>query len=149
MSVLDFEITTPERVAFKASAKQVTLPTVEGEITVMPGHVPLVAPVKAGELRVIGEDGTETLMAVAGGFVTVEPNGRLVVLADSAERAEELDLKAIEGAFARAEEAMKEVHDDRERFAEYQAILAHETARLHVVRKHHAKRPGMHPEGAA
>ena len=146
--MLDLEITTPERVAFKARAKQVTVPTSQGDITVLPGHVPLVAPLKAGELRVVGEDGKETLMAVAGGFVTIHQGDRLVVLADAAERADELDLKAIEAAYARAEELLKEVHDDKERFAELQGVIAHENARLKVARKRHSHRPGMHPESA-
>lgn len=147
--MIDFEITTPERVAFRAKAKQVTIPTTEGEITVLPGHVPLVAPIKAGELRVVAEDGKETLMAVSGGFVTVHPGDRLVVLADSAERAEELDLKAIEAAFARAEELMKEHEDDTERFAELQAVMARESARLKVAHRHRSRSPGQHPESAS
>ena len=147
--MLEFEITTPERVAFKAAAKQVTVPTSEGEITVLAGHVPLVAPIKAGELRVVGEDGKETLMVVAGGFVTIHQGDRIVVLADSAERAEELDVKAIEAAYARAEALLKEVHDDKERFAEVEAVVAHENARLALARRHRGRGPGTHIETSA
>lgn len=136
MKLIDFELTTPERVAYKAKARQVTIPTTEGEITVLPDHLPLVAPIQAGELRVVGEDGSETWLAVSGGFVTVHPGNRLAILADTAERAEELDLKAIEAAHARAEAALKEKVDDAERYAEAAAGLARELARLKVVRKH-------------
>lgn len=142
MKLLDFELTTPERVAVQAKVRQVSIPTTEGEITVLPDHLPLVAPIQAGELRVVNEDGSEMLLAVSGGFVTVHPGNRLAILADSAERADELDLKAIEEATARAEELLKEKFDDEERYADAAAGLARELARLRVVRKHRS-RSGM------
>jgi F-type H+-transporting ATPase subunit epsilon len=139
MKLLDFELTTPERVAVQAKVRQVSIPTTEGEITVLPDHLPLVAPIQAGELRVVNEDGSEMLLAVSGGFVTVHPGNRLAILADSAERADELDLKAIEEAKARAEELLKEKFDDEERYADAAAGLARELARLRVVRKHRSR----------
>lgn len=139
MKLLDFELTTPERVAVQAKIRQVSIPTTEGEITILPDHLPLVAPILAGELRVVNEDGSEMLLAVSGGFVTMHPGNRLAILADSAERADELDLKAIEEAKARAEELLKEKFDDEERYADAAAGLARELARLRVVRKHRSR----------
>src|SRR5512142_2364653 len=139
MKLLDFELTTPERTAIKAKVRQVTVPTSEGEITVLPDHLPIVAPIQAGEMQVIGEDGKVMLVAVSGGFVTVHPGSRMEILADTAERAEELDLKAIEAAMLRAQEALREKIDDEERQAEATAGLARELARLKVVRKHRSK----------
>jgi F-type H+-transporting ATPase subunit epsilon len=136
---MNFELTTPERVVYQAKARQVTLPTSEGEITVLPGHVPLVAPVEAGELRVVAEDGSDILMAVSGGFVTVKPDG-IVVLADTAERGEELELAAIEEAKRKAEALLKEKITDAERFADTTAHLARELARLKVARKHASRK---------
>lgn len=144
MKLLDFELTTPERTVLRTKVRQVTVPTSEGEITVLPEHLALVAPILAGEMRVLGEDGKETLMAVSGGFVTVHPGSRLEILADTAERAEELDLKAIEAAMLRAQEALKEKLDDEERQAEATAGLARELARLKVVRKHRSKQGFQH-----
>jgi len=138
MHLIKFEITTPERTVSRDLARQVTLPTASGEITVLPGHIPLVAPVAAGEIRVIAEDGHEILMSVAGGFATVSGD-RVIVLSDTAERAEELDLKAAEEAYARAEAAAREKAGDVERFADATAHLARELARLKVARK---RRPG-------
>lgn len=140
MRFIDFELTTPERVALRTKIRQVSIPTTEGEITVLPGHLPLVAPIRAGELRVVDEQGADLLLAVSGGFVTVHPDGRLAILADTAERAEELDLKAIEEAVRRAEEVLKEKIDDEERYADATAHLARELARWKVVRKHRDKR---------
>lgn len=140
MKLLDFELTTPERVVVRAKVRQVSIPTTEGEITVLPDHLPLVAPIQSGELRVVEENGEEMLLAVSGGFVTVHPGNRLAILADTAERAEELDFKVIEEAVQRAEQVLKEKIDDSERFADATAHLARELARWKVVRKHREKR---------
>ena len=140
MKLLDFELTTPERVAVRAKIRQVSIPTTSGEITVLPDHLPLVAPIQSGELRLVDEKGEEMLLAVSGGFVTVHPGNRLAILADTAERAEELDFKAIEEAVKRAEQVLKEKIDDSERFADATAHLAREMARWKVVRKHRERR---------
>jgi len=144
MKLLDFELTTPERVAVRAKIRQVSVPTVEGEITVLPDHLPLVAPIQAGELRLVDEAGEEMLLAVSGGFVTVHPGNRIAILADTAERADELDFKAIEEAMKRAEQVLAEKHDDEERFADATAHLARELARWKVVRKHRERRGMPH-----
>ena len=141
---MDFELTTPERVAVRAKIRQVSIPTTEGEITVLPDHLPLVAPIRAGELRLVDEKGEEIILAVSGGFVTVHPDNRLAILADTAERAEELDLKLIEEAVQRAEQVLKEKIDDEERYADATAHLAREMARWKVVRKHRDKRGMPH-----
>jgi F-type H+-transporting ATPase subunit epsilon len=140
MKLLDFELTTPERVAVRAKIRQVSIPTTEGEITVLPDHLPLVAPIQAGELRLVEENGDEMLLAVSGGFVTVHPGNRIAILADTAERADELDFQVIEEAMRRAERVLQEKRDDEERYADAAAGLARELARLKVVRKHRDKR---------
>ena len=136
MKTLEFKIATPERVVFDAKAVEaITLPTRMGEITILPEHIPLVAALVPGELKVtIG--GQVVVMAVSGGFIEVRP-GKVVVLADTAERAEEIDEVRADEARARAEALMKQ-----ERVAEstdYAALtvkLEKELARLRVVRKH-------------
>ena len=136
MKTLEFKIATPERVVFDAKAVEaITLPTRMGEITILPEHIPLVAALVPGELKVtIG--GQVVVMAVSGGFIEVRP-GKVVVLADTAERAEEIDEVRADEARARDEALMKQ-----ERVAEstdYAALtvkLEKELARLRVVRKH-------------
>ena len=134
--LLEFEITTPERTVLKEQVLSVSVPTESGEITVLAGHIPLIAPVPAGELRAVRADGSEEFMAVSGGFVTVMGDGRIVILADTAERAEELDLAAIEEAKARATRVMAEKHDDAERHADAAAGLAREMARWKVANRY-------------
>lgn len=135
MTKIDFKITTPEREVYSDKVDQVSLPTLEGEITILPNHLPLVSVLVPGEVRLV-RDGEESLMAVSGGFIEVRPKSRVVVLADTAERAEELDLEKIEEAKKKALEALEEKRDlDEEAFAEAAAALERELARLRVARK--------------
>ena len=109
MATLKFKIATPEKVVYeKDSVAQVTIPTMNGEITILPNHIPLVSVVKAGELRVRDHEG-EHLMAVAGGFLEVRGNNEIVILADNAERAQDIDIAKAEAAHHRADELMKQI----------------------------------------
>lgn len=130
---IKFEITTPEKKVHSDEVSQITIPTIEGEITVLPGHIPLVAALKAGELRVL-KNQEETAIAVSDGFVEVSPN-KVVVLADSAERAEEIDEKRAEEARQKAQKLLTEKKFDSAEFAYLSAKIEKELARLRVVKK--------------
>jgi F-type H+-transporting ATPase subunit epsilon len=79
----------------------------------------------------------EQILAVAGGFVEVRPNNEVVILADNAERAEEIDLDRAEAAHKRAEEAMKQAQESSDvDFARLQAIMERELNRLRVGKKY-------------
>ncbi|MFA5188849.1 MAG: ATP synthase F1 subunit epsilon [Patescibacteria group bacterium] len=139
---IKIEITTPERNVFSAEANQVSIPTQMGEITILPEHIPLVAVLVPGELRII-KDKEEILMAVSGGFIEVLPN-KITILADSAEHAEEIDEKRAEEARVRALELQKEKSFDDQEFAALSAKIEKELARLKVVRKRKYKKlPGQ------
>ena len=134
--MITFEIATPERIVYKEQVDSLTLPTKDGEITVLPNHIPLVAVLVPG-VAVVRKGGKESYMAVSGGFIEVQPGNRVVVLADTAERAEELTEAAIEKARADAESALKEKRNmDDETFAAAAAGLERELARLRVARRH-------------
>ena len=126
---IKFEIVTPERVVLKSEVVQITVPTVQGEITVLPDHIPLVAILKPGVVEILKEDGNREIMSLSGGFVEVLKE-KVVILADTAEMAEEIDIKKVDEARKRAEEGVKEIRNfDKERFANISASLAHELAR--------------------
>lgn len=132
---LAFKIATPERVVFEApEVESITLPTEMGEITVLPDHEPLVAVLKPGEARAVIA-GKEVAMAVSGGFIEVRP-GQVIVLADTAERAEEIDEHRAEEARKRAQEFMQNglAAPDVD-VAGLTAKLEKELARLKVSRK--------------
>lgn len=135
MPKLNFTIATPERVVLSEEIDQVSIPTSEGEITILPGHIALVGIVKAGILDVRRE-GKEESLAVAGGFFEVKEN-EIKILADSAERAEELDLATVEAAHARAEAALAEARNKEDvDYTGLAAALERELARVKVARKH-------------
>ena len=132
---INFEIVTPERTLLKTEILQVNVPTQEGEITVLPEHTPLVSTLKTGVIEISKEDGSLEIMSVAGGFLEVLLD-KVVILADNAERAQEIDEKASEEARKRAEEALKNLRDeDKERFAEISAQLERELAKTKSVKR--------------
>lgn len=131
--MLTVELITPEEVAFKGQAVSVTLPTGDGEITVLTGHVPLVSTVSAGTMIVRNEDG-EQMFAVARGVIEVTPSS-VRVLSDIADRVEALEEAAVEQAKERAEKLVADRRNDAEGFAEATAILEKEFARLKSVRR--------------
>lgn len=147
MARLQIEITTPERTVFKDTVDSATIPTQEGEITVLPHHIPLVAALAPG-VMILRKRGEESFLAVSTGFLHVEDGMHLLILADTAERAEELDMKKIEEARERARQALTErAHREQEAFAEAAATLERELARIKVVRRHRSRgTPVIHQE---
>jgi F-type H+-transporting ATPase subunit epsilon len=130
-----FEIATPERVVLKKEAKQITIPTTEGEITVLPKHSPLIAILKPGVIEAILEDDSTEIMAVAGGFVNILKS-KVVILADSAQRGEELDERAVEEAKKRADEYKSKVSSqDQVEYTEIAVKLERELAKLRAANK--------------
>lgn len=140
MSQLHLTITTPERQLVDAQVEQVSVPTALGEITILPHHIPLVAEVVPGELR-LRQNGQDEFFAVAGGFVEVRQGNEVVLLADAAERDDELDISKIEKAEARARKVLAEqVVVDDQGFAQAAAALERELARLRVARRRAPRR---------
>ena len=140
MASIKLKIVTPEKLVLEEEAYSVTLPAAAGEVTILPDHVPYVGMLKAGELyfRRTATAEPESL-ATAGGFVEFHDN-TLTLLADTAERAEDIDLAAAEAAHARAEQVMKErVSMNDEEYAKTAALIEREFARLKVARKHHSR----------
>lgn len=130
-----FEIVTPERVVLKEEVTQVTAPTRSGEITVLPGHIPLVASLQPGVIEVKRADGALEVISVSGGFIEVLRD-KVVILADTAERAEEIDLARAEEARRRAEKLKEEAaHRDDVSFTDVVARIEKELARTRAVKR--------------
>jgi len=143
-SKIKFKIVTPEHTVFEDEIDQVTLPTQEGEITVLSNHIPLISVLQAGEL-VAKKGGEEIAMAVSGGMVEVRAN-EITILADTAERAEEIDIARAEEAKQKAEKLKDErIQTDEAQYATAAAILEKNLARIKVARKHLSRR-GMRIE---
>lgn len=142
--MLKVELITPERTVFEGEADSISLPTPNGEITILPHHIPLISIVVAGSITV-RKGKEEQLFAVSRGVVEVDGTS-LRVLVDTADRAEELNEVAIEKAKAAAEKLLSEKRHDAEGFAEATAMLERELARLRVTRKHRSRRGIPHSE---
>lgn len=136
--MISFQIATPEKVVYKDKIEKVSLPTEMGEITILPGHIPLIANLAAGEMQIY-KDGVPTPYAVSGGFVEVRPGNEVIVLADAAEHVEEINIERAEEAIARAKKLMEGLHRDDVKFAEAAAVLERSLARLRVARKRRGK----------
>ncbi|HAQ02783.1 ATP synthase F1 subunit epsilon [Candidatus Nomurabacteria bacterium RIFOXYC2_FULL_36_8] len=108
--LLQLKIVTPEKLILEELVEQVTIPTKEGEITILPNHVPLIAPLSSGDI-VAFVSGEHIPIAVVGGFVEVKNNeegqSEVAILADFAEHISELSDEVIEKAKAKSEELRK------------------------------------------
>jgi F-type H+-transporting ATPase subunit epsilon len=144
VATLSVEIVTNERIVFsETDVDMVTVPGSEGVLGVLPNHAPLVTTLSAGELR-IKKGGTEQSMVVFGGFMEVLPD-KVIVLADAAEKVEEIDVQRAEAARRRAEEAIAKGgdHDD---LAAASARLSRAQVRIKVSeRRRSSRRPNEMP----
>lgn len=145
MITFHFEIATPERVVYSDDVESVTVPTVDGEITVLAHHLPLVTVLKAGELLI--KKGSDVHpYAIGGGFLEMDGT-KLTVLADTTEHLSEIDEQRAEEARKRAEELKGKAADDVE-YAKISAKLERDLNRLRIVRKYrHRGHQGITQEG--
>lgn len=149
--LLTFSLVTPERTLYHTEAAAVTLPTSTGEITILPGHEPLVATLTDGVAVLRHPDGTEEDIAVAGGIIRVMQDGRVTVMAEMAERGADLDLDAIEKAKQKAEQILAQTdRASEEQFADVAASLQRELAKYRAAVKHRSRHghAGKAPENS-
>ena len=107
--LLKLKIVTPEKLILEEEVESVTIPTKEGEITILPDHVPLIAPLASGDI-VAFVNGEHLPMAIVGGFLEVKNEGgetEVAVLADFAEHVGDITDEAITKAKAKSEELRK------------------------------------------
>jgi F-type H+-transporting ATPase subunit epsilon len=131
------EIVTAERVVLSDEVDQVNVPTKDGRVGILPRHAPLLTILDVGELDIIKGD-VRTPFAVTGGFMEVLPN-RVTILADSAERADEIDEARAEEARRRAEEQLAQRRSDQD-MALAEAELRRAIIRLKVAQLKRARR---------
>ena len=131
---LTLEIVTPDARVYTDTIDSVVIPTVEGEVGILPGHIPLLTQVEHGELRVTKGNET-TWLAVSGGFAEVEGD-RVHVLAEHAITEEKIDEKAVEAALARAQKELDEAkHLDPQQYEHLQSLVRYSGVQLAVKRR--------------
>jgi F-type H+-transporting ATPase subunit epsilon len=139
---LHLEIVTSERTVFSGDVDMVTIPGSEGVMGVLPNHAPVLSTLRPGELRIkIGQEVQE--FAIGGGFVDIHDN-RVIILADSAERADEIDIARAEAARARAAELLKNPPSNKEDLFKLEASLRRNTVRINVATRRRTHRGDSH-----
>jgi F-type H+-transporting ATPase subunit epsilon len=136
MDKIKLQIITPEKKVFSEEVDQVSLMTQTGEITILPHHIPLVTVLQAGELR-YKKNNQEFPLATSGGFAEVRPGSEVIILADSADYAYDIDITKAEEAQNRARKLMKEEKNyDAIEYATLQANLEKELNKIRVGNKY-------------
>ncbi len=131
MSSIRLDIVTAERAVYSEDVEMVIAPGVQGQLGILPHHTPLMTTLQAGEL-LIKKGGQEVSLAISGGFLEVRPD-KVVVLADSAERADEIDVSRAEEARRRAQERLNEKGQTGADEARTEASLGRSLVRLKVA----------------
>jgi F-type H+-transporting ATPase subunit epsilon len=137
------EIVTPERLVYADDVDAVAVPGVEGELGVLPHHAPLITTLGLGELR-IRKSGQEEHFAIIGGFLQVRPD-KVVVMAETADLASEIDLERAHEARREAERALETGYHEGADLAAARASLQQALLRIRVAerrRREGTRRPG-------
>lgn len=130
---VQLDVVSAEERLFSGLVESIQVTGSEGELGILPGHIPLLTGIKPGMVRIVKQFGEEQLLYVAGGVLEVQPNS-ITVLADVAIRAEDLDEQAALAAQKRATEAMQHAGADFN-YAEAAAQLAEAIAQLRLIQK--------------
>jgi len=136
---LQLEIVTPERQVYSDTVDSVQLPGSEGELGVLPHHAPLVSTLGVGELR-FRKDGIEESFAIVGGFLQVRPD-RVVVLAETADLASDIDLEKAQEARREAERALETGFHEGADLSAARAQLQQALLRIRVAERRYREGP--------
>lgn len=136
MKKLHLDVVSQEKRLLTEDVDSVNIETQEGELTILPDHAPLLSRLSEGVLTYT-KDKINHYIAIFGGFMDVSSEGKVTILADSAVRAENIDLANVEQAKKEAEEARKNKADDQEA-ALLEAQLRRTALELRVAKKHQA-----------
>lgn len=136
---IQLEIVTPERLAYADTVDAVVLPGSQGELGVLPHHAPLVSTLGVGELR-IRKGATEESFAIVGGFLQVRPD-KVVVMAETADLASEIDLERAQEARREAERAIETGYHEGADLAAARAALQQALLRIRVAERRHREGP--------
>lgn len=142
LAEIDLQVVTPERRALARTVTRVTLPGAGGELGILPGHAPLVSELSPGVLS-YAEQAAEGALAISSGFAEVLP-GRVIVLVEIAESAEEINLSAAQEDKQRAEDALKKPQNSEDAVREAESArteLKLAVARIDVASRRITPRP--------
>ena len=136
---LQLEIVTPEKLAYSDEVDSVVVPGADGELGVLPHHAPLISMLGAGELR-LRKGGQEESFAIVGGFLQVLPD-KVVVMAEMADMASDINLEKAQEARRRAEEALESGYHEGADLSAARAQLQAALIRIRVAERRHREGP--------
>jgi len=136
---IQLEIVTPERLVYEDEVDSVNVPGIEGELGILPHHAPLLSILGFGELR-IRKGGAEESFAIVGGFVQVRPD-KVVVMAETADLAAEIDLEKAQEARREAERALETGYSEGADLSVARAALQTALMRIRVAERRHREGP--------
>ena len=136
---IQLEIVTPERLVYDDEVDSVNVPGIEGELGILPHHAPLLSILGFGELR-IRKGGAEESFAIVGGFVQVRPD-KVVVMAETADLAAEIDLEKAQEARREAERALETGFSEGADLSAARAALQTALMRIRVAERRHREGP--------
>lgn len=131
--VFKLEIVTPNKVIYQGDATSLTAPGTQGGFQILYDHAAFLSSIETGELKVKDREGKDTSFATSGGFVEAKKN-HVVVLAETAERCDEIDVERARSAKARAEKRVHGKGDDID-IERARAALRRATNRLHLAQR--------------
>ncbi len=138
MATIHLEIVTSDRTTYSGDVDMVTVPGAGGVMGILAHHAPVLSTLRPGELRIkVGNDVEE--YAIGGGFIDIHDN-KVIILADSAERADEIDTARAEAARERALELLKNPPSDKEQMVALETSLRRSSVRVNLSRRRHGNR---------
>lgn len=136
---LRLEIVTPERLVYSDDVDAVNVPGIEGELGILPHHAPLISTLGLGELR-IRKAGVEEHFAIVGGFLQVRPD-KVVVMAETADMASEIDLERAQAARRNAERLLETGFHEEVDLSAARAALQRALLRIRIAERRHREGP--------
>ncbi|MBL4951726.1 F0F1 ATP synthase subunit epsilon [Neobacillus sp. OS1-32] len=133
MKTIKVSVVTPDGPVYESDVEMVSTKAKSGELGILPGHVPLVAPLEIGSVR-LKKDGKTEFVAVSGGFLEVRPD-QVTVLAQSAEKSEDIDVERALRAKERAEQRLREQKQDNIDFKRAELALRRAVNRITVAER--------------
>jgi F-type H+-transporting ATPase subunit epsilon len=128
------DIVTPERILLSADVTQTTAPGTEGYLGILARHAPIMTELAPGEVRVTETNGHIMRFVISGGFLEMSPEGRATILADQAERSDEIDVNRAEADLEAARQMLADAEAGSSEHAEARAAITHAESRIRVGR---------------
>lgn len=137
MKQLSVKVITPERVMYSGDVVSISVPTTDGELTILPNHQPIITTIGLGELHMIDTDTQRHAFFVHDGSLHVNEQGEVSILVDESESVSDISLQLAEEAYERARQLKEKAIEQHDvDFARFEALIERELGRVKIARKY-------------